>query len=261
MEQPVPGKAIVTGSDSGIGKATAVRLAREGFDVGITWNTDREGAGNTAGEVESEGRRAAVAHLDVTRFDEAAETVSRLADELGGLDVFVNNAGGAAGHSFLEYPLDDFRDALDVNLTGAFTCGQRAARIMVEHRTPGRIVNVTSVHEHIPLRGAAGYCAAKGGLGLLTKVMALELAEHGIRVNAVAPGEIATPMTGAEDEEPRSLDRPMLPADRPGHAHEIASVIAYLVSPDARYTSGSSFVVDGGLMLMAAEANRQAAPS
>jgi NAD(P)-dependent dehydrogenase (short-subunit alcohol dehydrogenase family) len=255
------GKAIVTGSDSGIGKATAVRLAHGGFDVGITWNTDREGAEDTARGVEKEGRRAPVAHLDVTDFREAAETVSRLADELGGLDVFVNNAGGAPGHAFLEYPLEDFRDALDVNLTGAFVCGQRAARIMVENGAPGRVVNVTSVHEHIPLRGAAGYCAAKGGLGLLTKVMALELAEHGITVNAVAPGEIATPMTGADDEEPRTLERPMLPADRPGHAHEIAAIVAYLASPDARYATGSSFVVDGGLMLMAAEANRAAAPS
>ena len=255
------GKAIVTGSDSGIGKATAVRLAHGGFDVGITWNTDREGAEDTARGVEKEGRRAPVAHLDVTDFREAAETVGRLADELGGLDVFVNNAGGAPGHAFLEYPLEDFRDALDVNLTGAFVCGQRAARIMVENGAPGRVVNVTSVHEHIPLRGAAGYCAAKGGLGLLTKVMALELAEHGITVNAVAPGEIATPMTGADDEEPRTLERPMLPADRPGHAHEIAAIVAYLASPDARYATGSSFVVDGGLMLMAAEANRAAAPS
>jgi NAD(P)-dependent dehydrogenase (short-subunit alcohol dehydrogenase family) len=254
-------KAIVTGSDSGIGKAIAVRLAGDGFDVGITWNTDEEGAADTAREVEELGRRAPVDHLDVTRFPEAAETVSRLADELGGLDVFVNNAGGAPGHPLLEYPLEDFRDALDVNLTGAFVCGQRAAQIMVENGTPGRIVNVTSVHEHIPLRGAAGYCAAKGGLGLLTKVMALELADHGISVNAVAPGEIATPMTDAEDEEPRSLDRPMVPADRPGHAHEIAAIVGYLASPDARYTTGSSFVVDGGLMLMAAEANRAAAPS
>jgi NAD(P)-dependent dehydrogenase (short-subunit alcohol dehydrogenase family) len=255
------GNAIITGSDSGIGKATAVRLAGEGFDVGITWNTDREGAEDTAREVEGEGRRAAVAQLDVTRFEKAAETITRLADELGGLDVFVNNAGGASSHGFLEYPLEDFRDALDVNLTGAFVCAQRAAQIMVENGTPGRIVNVTSVHEHIPLRDAAGYCAAKGGLGLLTKVMALELADHGIRVNAVAPGEIATPMTGAEDEEPRTLDRPMVPADRPGHAHEIAAIVAFLASPDARYATGSSFVVDGGLMLMAAEANRAAAAS
>jgi NAD(P)-dependent dehydrogenase (short-subunit alcohol dehydrogenase family) len=112
------------------------------------------------------------------------------------------------------------------------------------------------VHEHIPLRGASAYCAAKGGLGLLTKVMAVELAEHGITVNAVAPGEIATPMTGAEDKDPHSIDRPMIPAGRPGHAHEIAAGIAWLVSPEAAYVTGESHVIDGGLMLMAAVANQ-----
>ena len=252
-------KAIVTASDSGIGKASAVALARGGFDVGVTWNTDEEGAGGTAREVEELGRRAVVRHLDVTRFEEAAETVEDMAGELGGLDVFVNNAGGAPTHPFLEFPLEDFRDALDVNLTGAFACAQRAAQIMVDAGTPGRIINVTSVHEHVPLRDAAGYCAAKGGLGLLTKVMAMELGEHGISVNAIAPGEIATQMTGAEDVDPESEERPMLPLGRPGNAFEIAALVAFLASPDARYATGSSFVVDGGLMLMAAEANRVSA--
>lgn len=148
---------------------------------------------------------------------------------------------------------------VDLNLTGAFACAQRAARVMVERGAGGRIINVTSVHEHVPLRDAAAYCAAKGGLGLLTKVMALELGEHGITVNAVAPGEIATPMTGAHDQDPGAEERPALPADRGGNAHEIAEAIAFLARPDARYTTGSSIVVDGGLMLGAAEFNRAAA--
>jgi NAD(P)-dependent dehydrogenase (short-subunit alcohol dehydrogenase family) len=208
--------------------------------------------------VEATGRRAVASHLDVTA-DEAGDVVESLASDLGGLDVFVNNAGGAPTHPFLEFPLEDWRDAIEVNLTGAFVCGQRAARIMVEAGTPGRIINVTSVHEHIPLAGAAGYCAAKGGLGLLTKVMALELGEHGITVNAVAPGEISTPMTGQEDVDPGSQERPMVPVGRPGNAHEIAAFVAFLASPDARYANGASLVVDGGLMLAAAEANRRAA--
>jgi len=253
--------AIITGSDSGIGKATAVRLAQDGFDVGVTWHSDREGAEDTGREVEAQGQRAVVTQLDVTDFDTAADTVEALAGELGGIDVFVNNAGGGATHPFLEFPLDDFREIIDLNLTGAFVCAQRAARLMVDGGQGGRIVNVTSVHEHVPLRDAAAYCAAKGGLGLLTKVMALELGEHGITVNAVAPGEIATPMTGAEDEDPSELDRPALPADRPGNAHEIAEAIAFLARPDARYTTGTSIVVDGGLTLGAAEFNREAASS
>jgi NAD(P)-dependent dehydrogenase (short-subunit alcohol dehydrogenase family) len=253
--------AIVTGSDSGIGKATAIRLARDGFDVGVTWHSDEAGAADTARQVEQAGRKAVVVQLDVTRFDAAAETIDHLASELGGLDVLVNNAGGGPTHPFIDFPLDEFREVVDLNLTGAFVCAQRAARIMVDAGTPGRIVNVTSVHEHIPLPQAAAYCAAKGGLGLLTKTMALELGEHGITVNAVAPGEIATEMTGAEDVDPGGLERPALPAGRPGHAEEIAAAIAFLASPDARYTTGASFVVDGGLTLTAAEYNQVAAKS
>jgi NAD(P)-dependent dehydrogenase (short-subunit alcohol dehydrogenase family) len=124
---------------------------------------------------------------------------------------------------------------------------------MVEARNGGRIINITSVHEHIPRTGAPAYCSSKGGLGLLTKVMAMELAEYGILVNAVAPGEISTPMTGAEDEDPTTIERPKLPLGRPGHAREIAAWVAFLASEKASYATGASLVVDGGLMLMAAE--------
>jgi NAD(P)-dependent dehydrogenase (short-subunit alcohol dehydrogenase family) len=254
-------RAIVTGSDSGIGKATAVRLARDGFDVGVTWHSDRDGAEGTAAEVREQGSNAVVSRLDVTRFEEAAGVVEALAGELGGLDVFVNNAGGGPSHPFLEFPLDHWRQVIDLNLTGAFVCAQRAARIMVDAGTRGRIVNVTSVHEHVPLRSAAAYCAAKGGLGMLTKAMALELGEHGISVNSVAPGEIATPMTDADDADPGDEERPALPAGRPGNAHEIAEAIAFLAHPYARYATGASLVVDGGLMLTAADFNQAAASS
>jgi NAD(P)-dependent dehydrogenase (short-subunit alcohol dehydrogenase family) len=249
-------RAIITGSDSGIGKATAVRLARDGFDVGVTWHSDRDGAEGTAREVREIGCRAVVARLDVTDLVGAGETVEVLAEELGGLDVFVNNAGGGASHPFLEFPLEDFEHVIALNLTGPFVCAQRAAHLMVDAGVGGRIINVTSVHEHVPLRNAAAYCAAKGGLGMLTKVMAVELGEHGITVNSVAPGEIATPMTGAHDEDPSEEERPALPAGRPGNAYEIAEAIAFLARPDARYTTGSSLVVDGGLMLGAGEYNR-----
>lgn len=245
----------MTASDSGIGRSTAVVLAGEGFDVGITWHSDEPGAQETARQVGEHGGRAVVERLDVTEGSRAADAVERLAGELGGLDAFVNNAGGVPPQPFLEYPLEDWREALELNLTGAFICGQRAAQLMVDAGRGGSIVNVTSVHEHIPLRGAAPYCAAKGGLGLLTQVMALELAEHGITVNAVAPGEIATEMTGQEDVDPWTQERPLIPLGRPGHAEEIAATVAFLVSPGARYATGASFVVDGGLTLMGAQAN------
>ena len=247
--------AIVTGSDSGIGKATAVALAARGWDVGITWHEDEEGALEAADEVRGQGRRAEVRQLDLTRLDGVQSVIASLADALGGVNALVNNAGTGASTAFLELPLEEWRDVLDTDLTGAYLAAQVAARRMVEQGDGGRIVNVTSVHEHVPKAGMSGYCAAKGGLGMLTKVMALELAEHGITVNAVAPGEIATPMTSQEDEDVSEEERPAIPLGRPGDAREIAAVIAFLCSPEASYATGASFVVDGGMLLMAAEAN------
>ena len=249
-------RAIVTGSDSGIGKASAVALADRGFDVGITWHEDRDGAESTADEVRALGARAEVRHLDLDDLPSAVGAIDELADVLGGIDVLVNNAGTGHSEPFVDHDLDAWRHVLRVDLEGAFLCGQRAARRMIEDGRSGAIVNVTSVHEHVPLRGSSAYCAAKGGLGQLTKVMALELAEHGIRAVSVAPGEIATPMTGQEDDDVGRKERPGIPMDRPGDAREIGSVIAFLASSDATYVTGASIVVDGGMLLMAAEANR-----
>jgi NAD(P)-dependent dehydrogenase (short-subunit alcohol dehydrogenase family) len=245
-------RAIVTGSDSGIGEAAAVVLARRGYDVGITWHGDEDGARGVAAKVEAEGRRAVVGHLDLSSPPAGVEVIDELAERLGGIDVLVNNAGTGGGGPFLETSFEDWRHVLSVDLDGPFLCSQRAARRMIAQGGGGRIINVTSVHEHVPLLGAAAYCAAKGGLGLLTKVMAVELAEHGITVNAVAPGEIATPMTGADDQDPYSLERPRIPLKRPGHALEIANVIAFLASAEASYVTGASWIADGGLTQMAA---------
>jgi NAD(P)-dependent dehydrogenase (short-subunit alcohol dehydrogenase family) len=244
--------AIITGSDSGIGKATAVELARQGFDVGITWHEDEDGARETASEVEQLNRRAVVRELDLSQLPGAEKVVDELMDELGGIDAFVNNSGVGRNEDFLELAWDDWTHVLNVNLSGAFLCAQLAARRMVDQGRRGRIVNVTSVHEHVPLTGGSAYVAAKHGLGGLTKQMALELAEHGITVNAVAPGEIATPMTDNEDVDPRTVERDGIPMGRPGDAREVASLIAWLCSDSAQYVTGSSFVIDGGMLLTAA---------
>jgi NAD(P)-dependent dehydrogenase (short-subunit alcohol dehydrogenase family) len=244
--------AIITGSESGIGRATAVALAERGYDIGITWYQDEARGRATAAEVRALGRRVEVRHLDLTRLPDAADVVDDLAEALGGVDVLVNDAGTGHSTPLLDLDLATWRKVLATDLDGAFLCLQRAARRMVSAGRGGRIVNITSVHEHQPRVGAAAYCAAKGGLGLLTRVAALELAAHGITVNAVAPGEIATAMTGQEDEDPTAPghDRPGVPLGRPGNAHEVAAVVAFLAAPEAGYVTGASWAVDGGMLQM-----------
>jgi NAD(P)-dependent dehydrogenase (short-subunit alcohol dehydrogenase family) len=245
--------AVVTGADSGIGKATAVRLARAGYDVGIAWAGDPDGAARTLAELRDLGVRAEGREHDLTDPVRAAGAVDALAELLGGLDVLVANAGTGLSAPVLELSFEQWREVLSVNLDGAFTTLQRGARRMVAAGAGGRLIAVTSVHETVPRVGAAAYCAAKGGLGLLVKTMALELAAHGITVNAVAPGVIATPMTGQEDVDPRGEQRPGVPLGRPGDAREVAEVIAFLASDSAAYVTGASYAVDGGMLLMAAQ--------
>jgi NAD(P)-dependent dehydrogenase (short-subunit alcohol dehydrogenase family) len=252
--------AIVTGADSGIGQATAELLATEGFDIGMTSHRDDEGARETAAEIEKRGQRCVVEPFDAASPD-AGTVVDRLADQLGGLGVLVNVAGTGHSQRVTDLPFEKWREVLATDLDGPFLCAQRAARLMIDAGSGGRIINVTSVHEHLPRLGAAAYCSAKAGLGMLTKVLAVELGEHAITVNSVAPGEISTPMTGMDESEAYHEERPGNPLGRPGHVTEVASLIGFLASPRSAYVTGASLTVDGGLSLMAAHGHDEAAAS
>jgi NAD(P)-dependent dehydrogenase (short-subunit alcohol dehydrogenase family) len=250
--------AIVTGASSGIGKATAIALARRGLSVGVGYHANAEAARQTAIAVEAAGVRATAFRIDLADPEAAAAALDRAISELGGIDVFVNNAGVNRRASFLEETLEDWNRIFAINTTSGFLCGQVAARRMVAQGRGGRIINVTSVHVQTPILGGSTYCASKGALGLLTKVMALELAPHGITVNAVSPGETATPMNGvSEAVDAAAIARPEIPVGRPGRPREVAELIAHLTEPDAAYITGISINIDGGLSLMSAIANQK----
>jgi NAD(P)-dependent dehydrogenase (short-subunit alcohol dehydrogenase family) len=248
---PEPQRVVVTGGDSGIGRAVAVRLAGPGRHVAVTWHEDEGGARQTAAEVEAAGATAHVRRLDLRDPQRGTRVVDDLAEAMGGLDTLVLCSGTGTSTLLLDMSYLQWRDTVAVDLDGAFCCLQAGARHMVAAGRGGRIVAITSVHEHAPRVGAAPYCAAKGGLGLLVKVAALELAAHGVTVNAVAPGEIATPMTGQEDESVlEGKHRPGIPVARPGDAREVAAVVGLLCSPEAGYVTGASWAIDGGMLQM-----------
>jgi NAD(P)-dependent dehydrogenase (short-subunit alcohol dehydrogenase family) len=252
-------RVIVTGASSGIGRATALLLAERGYDLGLTFGRNEAGARRVAEAAAALGRRAFVEPMQLDDVSSIEAAIGRLADQLGGLDGLVNNAGMLELCGFLDMDLALWRRVIDRNLTGTFVVAQAAARrIVAAESSTGRIVNVSSIHDTLPLLQGAAYCASKAGLAMLTRCMALELAPHGITVNAVAPGEIASPMSGAaEDEDVHGRKRPDIPAGRPGAPVEVATAIANLLEPAAAYTTGAALLIDGGMALTAAIPNQK----
>lgn len=241
--------AIVTGGSSGIGRAIALRLAADGFDVGLTYNTGRDRAMAVADEIVRIGRRAEICCGDLAEPERAAAAVDDLIHRFDRLDAFVNNGGVNHRAPFLDIALGEWSRILSVNLTGAFVSAQRAARHMVARKAGGVVVNVCSILDREVLEGGAAYCSSKAALRQLTRVMALELAQHGIRVNGVAPGETATPMNFDRPVDAASVGRPVTPLGRPGYSEEMAAVVSFLVSGSASYITGEVILVDGGLAL------------
>ena len=243
--------AVVTGSDSGIGRAIAEEFAREGADVVVTFHHDQSGADETRERVEAAGRRAAVRRLDVRDEAAVAALFAEAERELGAPPyILVNNAGiGGGGKPVAELPTDDFDAVLKTDLYGPFFCIREFVRRRHALGGGGKIINVTSVHEVIPSPNNVAYAAAKGGLLTLTRSLALELAPQRININAIAPGLIATPMTAerVHDPEARRRELPNIPWGRPGQPHEVGRLALYLASDDADYITGQSFPIDGGL--------------
>ncbi len=242
--------ALVTGADSGIGRAIATTFGREGADVVVHYLHDQRGAEQTAHAIQSHGVRAEVLQADLSNPNQAAHLFEQAEAALGRIDILVNNAGkGANVESSLDTPLEAFIDVINVDLVSPWVLAQAAARKMAE-RGHGAIVNISSVHEEIPSKGGVAYDAAKGGLRMIARTLALELAPKGVRINNIGPGMIATPMTTDRLHDPeqgeQSLQR--IPMGRAGEAQEIANVALFLASEDASYVTGSTFFADGGLM-------------
>lgn len=245
--------AIVTGSDSGIGQATAAELAVAGADVCVTYHSDEVGAHETRGMVEAAGRRAIVLQLDVRDERDVERMFDRTIDELGVPDILVNNAAvNADGIHVVDMETERFDLVLRTNLYGPFFTCRRFIRERRGQGGGGRIINITSVHEEIPTKGGCDYDASKGALRMLTRGLALELADDRITVNNVAPGMILTPMNEEAQEDPEKLREATsnIPWKRAGRPEEVAHLVVYLASTDADYITGASFFIDGGLRRM-----------
>jgi glucose 1-dehydrogenase len=253
MDLRLDGKvALVTGSSKGIGKGIAEEFARSGADVTITYEGDAEGAEETAEVVRSLGRRALVVQVDVG--DEAA--VDRLYDahlaEFGRLDILVNNAGMLESGKLHEMPTSTWRSVLRTNLDGAFFCMRLAARQMIAQGGGGRIITISSVHEEACTGGNGPYCVSKSGLRNLMRTMAIELGEHGITVNGIAPGMIVTPGMNEvifADEKIRTEKAEQIVLRKAGYPQDIANMAVFLASDAASYCTGATYYVDGGWML------------
>ncbi len=237
--------ALVTGGASGIGKAICLRLAQDGADVVVN-DLDADAAQEVVATIESLGRRGVVVAGSVSEPGTADAMVRGAVEAFGGLHIAINNAGIQEHTPFLELDLATWRKQLSVDLDGSFLVASAASRWFAEHGG-GVLINVTSVHEHQPRPGYAAYCVSKAGLGMLTKVMARELADRGVRVVSVAPGAIDTPIQGERTAQERQDQLDGIPAGRLAKPAEVAALVSWLVSAEAAYVSGTSVVIDGAL--------------
>lgn len=242
--------AVVTGSSSGIGEAIALAFAAEGAAVVVNYAHHPDAANEVVGKIEDAGGRALVVGADVSDPKEVEALVQGATDSFGRLDIMVNNAGLEHKMPFLETPFEVWQETIAVNLTGTWLGCQAAAKRMVSQGDPGRIINVSSVHEDLAMPTNAPYCATKGGVRMLMRTLAVELAPHNITVNNIAPGAIETPMDAPLKEHPEQMKTLLseIPLGRMGKPEEVANLALYLASDDSSYVTGSTLFVDGGMI-------------
>ena len=242
--------AIVTGAGSGIGQGIAMRLAYEGAKVVVDYIGDPAGAEMTRRAIRHFDGDAEAVEADVTKLDEIRKLVDTAWRHFGSADILVNNAGMEQKAAFWDTTEADYDTVMSVNLRGPFFLTQEFVRRLREDKKPGRIINISSVHENMAFPGFSTYCCSKGGLRMLTRDLAVELGPLGITVNNVAPGAIATPINKALLEDKPKLDALLkeIPLGRLGDPEDVAGLVAFLASNDAKYVTGATFVVDGGLM-------------
>ena len=242
--------AIVTGSATGIGQAIAVAMAAEGASVVVDYIGKPDAPQQTLKMIQDAGGKATAIDTDVSQPDQVNSLIQQTVQQFGRLDIFVNNAGIEFKHPFLEFPLDQFQKIVAVNLQGPFLCCQAAAKQMVAQGGGGRLINISSIHEDLAMTGNAPYCATKGGLRMLTRTIALELAPHGITVNNIGPGAIFTPIDADVEANPQLEAQLMaeIPLSRWGKPEEVAGLAVFLASDAASYITASTYFIDGGML-------------
>jgi glucose 1-dehydrogenase len=244
--------ALVTGSDSGIGRAIAIEFAKNGAQVIVCYHSDEDSGKEALGKVEEHGEKAKLIHFDVSDEKEVEKKMEQLIKEFGGIDILVNNSGvNGSGIPIDEMATEVFDKTIRTNLYGTFFCSRKFIQHRKGIKKPGKIINISSIHEEINAPGNADYNASKAGIRNLMRTMAIEVAPFGINVNNIAPGMILTPMNqkAMDDDKVRKKAEKNIPLGRAGLPEEIAYLALFLASEQADYVTGSTYAMDGGLMI------------
>ncbi|MCF6160476.1 MAG: glucose-1-dehydrogenase [Furfurilactobacillus sp.] len=243
--------AVVTGGSKGIGQAIAKRFGEEHMSVVINYRSDKTGADEAVKLIEENGGKAVAVQADISEEDGATALLNAALNNFGTLDVWVNNAGMENRVATNEMPLSDWQRVLNINLTGVFLGSRAALDYFVKNDKKGNIINMSSVHEQIPWPGFAHYAASKGGVKLFNETIAMEYANRGVRVNAIGPGAINTPINAAKFADPQQMKDTleMVPMKRIGDPEDVAAAAAWLASDQSSYVTGVTLFVDGGMTL------------